>query len=76
MSPEQEKITLEIQKLKSERNALIIAHNYQREEVQDLADFTVRAKEAQLEIVDLLEGHQAKSTSFSNRFRSSSISVR
>lgn len=30
----------EIRRLKNERNAIILAHNYQRAEVQELADFT------------------------------------
>lgn len=30
----------EILRLKEDRNAIIIAHNYQRDEVQDIADFT------------------------------------
>jgi quinolinate synthase len=32
-------ITEKIQSLKKERNAIILAHNYQRAEVQDIADF-------------------------------------
>ena len=36
---DQELLT-EIRRLKAERNATILAHNYQRAEVQDAADFT------------------------------------
>lgn len=35
-----EAITDEIKRLKAERNAVILAHNYQRAEVQAIADFT------------------------------------
>jgi len=35
-----EKLINKIRQLKQERNAVILAHNYQRDEVQDIADFT------------------------------------
>ncbi len=37
---ENQQIVDEILKLKEQRKAIIIAHNYQREEVQEIADFT------------------------------------
>jgi len=37
---ENQKIVEEIMRLKEDRNAIILAHNYQRDEVQDIADFT------------------------------------
>ncbi|TAN45882.1 MAG: quinolinate synthase [Nitrospirae bacterium] len=40
MPVEQRSIVEEILALKRERNAVIIAHNYQRDEVQDIADHT------------------------------------
>jgi len=36
----QEEVKAEIKRLAAERNALILAHNYQRDEVQDIADIT------------------------------------
>jgi len=35
-----DELVAKIQRLKKERNAVILAHNYQRGEVQDIADFT------------------------------------
>jgi len=40
MSTDMDSLKEEIAKLKKERNAIIIAHNYQREEIQEIADFT------------------------------------
>ena len=34
-----ENLIEEIKRLKQERNAIILAHSYQRPEIQDLADF-------------------------------------
>ena len=39
MKVDQKEIVAEIERLKRERKAVILAHNYQRGELQDLADF-------------------------------------
>jgi len=38
--PSREELIAEINRLRKERNAVILAHNYQLPEIQDLADFT------------------------------------
>ena len=35
-----DKLAEQIAELKKARNAVILAHNYERDEVQDIADFT------------------------------------
>ena len=40
MQPQEALLRDEILKLKEERRAIILAHNYQRDEVQEIADFT------------------------------------
>jgi quinolinate synthase len=40
VSPDHERLSEEIRLLKEQRNAIIIAHNYQRDEVQEIADFS------------------------------------
>lgn len=40
MNQDQKELIDEILQLKTERRAIILAHNYQRDEVQDIADFT------------------------------------
>ena len=37
--PDESQIRADIERLRRERNAVIIAHNYQRPEVQQIADF-------------------------------------
>jgi len=40
MKSDREELRAEIEALKKERDAIILAHNYQRPEVQDIADYT------------------------------------
>ncbi len=40
MNQDQKELIDEILQLKADRRAIILAHNYQRDEVQDIADFT------------------------------------
>ena len=53
-----EQLLEKIEKLKQQRNAVILAHNYQPGEIQDLADFTgdslglsIKAAETDAEVI-------------------------
>ena len=57
-TPTPDELVARIQQLKAERNAVILAHNYQRPEIFDVADFagdsyglSVSAKKAQAEVI-------------------------
>ena len=39
MSKNSRELVSEINRLREEKNAIILAHNYQRPEIQDIADF-------------------------------------
>jgi len=58
MTPGNRKLADKIKKLKDEKNAVILAHNYQEDEVQEIADFTgdslelsIKAREADRDII-------------------------
>lgn len=50
---EKERLIAEIERLKKERNAIIMAHNYQLPEVQDIADFLGDSLELARKAVDV-----------------------
>ncbi|MCD6373221.1 MAG: quinolinate synthase NadA [Thermococcus sp.] len=50
---DREKLIAEIERLKKERNAIIMAHNYQLPEVQDIADFLGDSLELARKAVDV-----------------------